>query len=226
MNRLATLQSRARPSFLFGLIIACFMAFGTSVCLADDWIETNAPPQTGSIDALAISPTNSNLWWLATSDEGGQAIYRTDDAGGQWHRLGSGLPPSCGLHNLKLHPDGEHVASIGCPVPHLFLSSDDTRTWHNILVHADLADFFLAPSDPDVIYVTTREYDAGFTGIWRTGDGGATWRRADGGLESPHGLLPIHAQLLPGRCRRSQSAAHAILGWVSLGSAGGVPRSG
>ena len=48
----------------------------------------------------------------------------------------------------------------------------------------------IAPSDPDVIYLAA--YDLG--GLYRSTDGGATWRAASAGLES---LAPLTIAVHP-----------------------------
>jgi hypothetical protein len=140
----------------------------------------------------------------------GNGVYLSKDAGGTWTHVG--LDASRAIARIVVHPGDPataYVAAVGdLWVPRagrgLFKTTDSGRTWKAVLVaqgsdveRAGCGDVVMDPGNPAVLYAAlyarrrtpwsfvsgpeaTDGRDVG--GIFKTEDGGATWRKLGGGL--------------------------------------------
>ena len=162
-----------------------------------------------SIGALAIAPSDPNLIWVGTgeayctrSSHSGDGVYKSTDGGRTWQNMG--LRDSHHIPRIIIHPtnpDVVYVASMG----HLFTpnaergvfkTTDGGQSWQKVLYLNDkvgVIDLVMDPSNPEVLYAATYDkvrlpwhYEAGGpgSGIYKTTDGGRTWKRLSGGLPS------------------------------------------
>jgi len=162
-----------------------------------------------SIGAVAVAPSNANIVWVGTgeaycarSSNSGDGIYRSADAGKTWTNMG--LKDSHHIARLAIHPknpDIVYVAAMG----HLFSNNaergvfrtrDGGRTWDKVLYVNDkigVIDLVMVHSDPNVLYAAMYDkvrlpwhYEMGGpeSAIYKTTDGGKTWKRLTGGLPS------------------------------------------
>lgn len=153
---------------------------------------------TGAVD-LDFSPDNpdeiyASMWraerkpWTIISGgiEGG--IYKSEDGGDNWKKLGGGLPTGIiGKSDLAVsrdNPDRLYVL-FEAPVPKggLYRSEDRGKTFELISTKYELLDrpFYYCnidadPNDADVVYANVQRY-------FKSTDGGETWERRS----SPHG---------------------------------------
>ena len=165
-----------------------------------------------SIGALAIAPSNSDIVWVGTGDASctrsaypGNGVYKSTDAGANWQHMG--LQDSQHIARVVIHPaspDIVYVAAMG----HLFSpneergvfkSTDGGATWKKILYlneRTGAIDLVIDRVHPNTLYAATYECmrhpwrleDGGpASGIYKTTDGGATWKKLAGGL--PEGNL-------------------------------------
>ena len=165
-----------------------------------------------SIGALAIAPSNAEIVWVGTGDASctrsafpGNGIYKSVDGGAKWQHMG--LRDSHHIARIVIHPtnsDIVYVAAMG----HLFStneergvfkSTDGGVTWKKILYINDrtgVIDLAIDRSNPNTLYAVTYECirrpwrleDGGpASGIYKTTDGGAHWRKLAGGL--PAGMI-------------------------------------
>jgi len=162
-----------------------------------------------SIGALAIAPSDPNLIWVGTgeayctrSSHSGDGVYKSTDGGRTWQNMG--LRDAHHIPRIIIHPtnpDVVYVASMG----HLFTpnaergvfkTTDGGQSWQKVLYLNDkvgVIDLVMDPSNPEVLYAATYDkvrlpwhYEAGGpgSGIYKTTDGGRTWKRLSGGLPS------------------------------------------
>jgi photosystem II stability/assembly factor-like uncharacterized protein len=151
---------------------------------------------TGGID-LAFDPTNSSivfaaLWqakrtpWGLESGGPGSGLYRSTDGGSNWKKLsGHGLPEGItGRIGVAVASNGSRVwAMVENEKGGLFRSDDGGDTW--TLVNSErqyrqrafyYTHVFADPHSPDGFYVLN-------TGMYRSNDGGKTFRA----IRTPHG---------------------------------------
>lgn len=165
----------------------------------------NQPVST--FGSLAIAPSNPSVIWVGTGEQNnrqstswGNGVYRSDDAGRTWRHLG--LERTRHIGRVLVHPsnpDVAYVAALGdlwAPSRErgVFKTSDGGRTWEHVLVVDTLTgvvDLEMDPSDPDVLYAAAYQrlrrawgFNGGGpgSGIFKTSDGGRTWRRIEAGL--------------------------------------------
>jgi len=160
-----------------------------------------------SIGDVAINPDDANIVWVGTgeansrqSSSWGDGIYKSTDGGKTWKHMG--LRESHHIGRIVVNPidtDIVYVAALG----HLwgpnaergvFMTSDGGVTWKNVLsLNGDTGavDLAMDPLNPKTLYAAMyqrRRTGWGFngggpgSGIFKTTDGGRTWRKLTNGL--------------------------------------------
>ena len=163
---------------------------------------------TGSIGAIAVAPSNPDIIYVG-SGEGlqrpdlstGDGIYKSGDGGRTWVHLG--LREGQQIPQIAIDPrspDRLFVAVLGHPYgPNeergVFRSIDGGATFQKVLYKdADTGaiDVVLDPSNPDIVYAAlwearqgpweNGEFSGPGSGLYKSTDGGATWRALTRGL--------------------------------------------
>jgi hypothetical protein len=153
--------------------------------------------------SIQLDPADPNRMYIAISAAG---TFRTDDGGESWTPKNQGVAadffpepdnfPEVGqcVHKLLLHPERPDRLwqQNHCGV---YRSDDRGDTWERLEGNGLPSGFgfplALDPSDPDVAYVIPEEGAENRVtpdsrlGVYRTGDGGATWELASDGLPEP-----------------------------------------
>ena len=162
-----------------------------------------------STGAIAIDPTDSNVIWLGTGENTsqrsvgwGDGVYKSLDGGRSWRN--TGLHTSEHIGRILIDPrdpDVVYAAAMGglwAPGGDrgLFKTTDGGDSWFPVLELSDntgIADVHLDPRDPDVLYAVAfqRRRHVGIlvaggpeSGVWKSTDGGDSWRDITGGLPS------------------------------------------
>ncbi len=165
-----------------------------------------------SIGSIAVDPSNPQTIWVGTGESWarnsvsvGTGVYRSRDGGDNWEAIG--LPDSEHVSRLVIHPkDGNTV--YACALGHLWSSNtergvykttDGGKTWNKILFRNEstgCAEMAMDPQDSNVLYAAmwdVRREPWNFRsggpggGLFKSTDGGATWRELRKGL--PEGDL-------------------------------------
>ena len=163
---------------------------------------------TASVGAIAVAPANPNVVYVG-SGEGlhrpdlsvGDGIYKSTDAGKTWTHLG--LRDGQQIAQLAVDPknaDRLFVAVAGHPYgPNVergvFRSVDGGKTFEKVLYRDEnvgASDVQIDPSDPAIVYAAlwdSREgpwengiFNGDKGGIFKSVDGGKTWRQLIKGL--------------------------------------------
>jgi photosystem II stability/assembly factor-like uncharacterized protein len=184
----------------------------------DDYGRTWQPifdqATTGSIGDIAVSETNPNIMYVG-SGEGlhrpdlgvGDGIFKSEDAGRTWKHVGLSDVQQVG--RVVVHPANPEVvlvAAMGHPYGPseergVFRTTDGGRTWEKVLyidrnTGAGQVEFDV--TNPDVVYASLwnhREapwengsFSGPNSGMYKSTDGGTTWRKLGGGLPDGTGL--------------------------------------
>ena len=172
--------------------------------------------ETGSIGSIRVAPSNPDIVYVGTGSDGirsnvigGRGAYRSDDAGGTWTRIG--LVEMGQIGAIEIHPtnpDVAYAAALGnawakSPERGVYRTRDGGRSWDQVLFTSDSVgaiDLELNVANPDEIYaamwrgqrlpwtiISGMEASGRENGIWKSTDGGDTWRLVTEGL--PAGLI-------------------------------------
>ena len=165
---------------------------------------------TGSIGAIAVAPSDPNIVYVG-SGEGlyrpdlsvGDGIYKSTDAGATWTHLG--LRDGQQISTMAVDPRDPNrlfVAVAGHPYgPNpergIYRSTDGGQTFQKVLSKDENIggnDVEIDPFDPNIVYATlwearegpweNGEFSGTNAGIFKSTDGGKSWRQLAGGLPS------------------------------------------
>jgi photosystem II stability/assembly factor-like uncharacterized protein len=162
-----------------------------------------------SIGCITMDPNNPNVIWVGTGENNnqrsvayGDGIYKSEDGGNSWQHMG--LKESEHIGRIIVDPrnsDVVYVAAIG-PLwseggdRGLYKTTDGGETWEAVLTideHTGVTDIQMDPRNPDVLYAAAYQrrrhvftYIGGGpgSGIYKSTDGGANWKKVNSGLPS------------------------------------------
>lgn len=165
-----------------------------------------------TIGDIAIAPSDPSVVWVGTgepnnrqSSSWGDGIYKSLDAGKTWKKMGLGATHHIG--RIVIHPSNPEVVYAAAqghlwgpnPERGVYKSSDGGKTWSQVLKMNDdtgVSDIAMDPQSPDTLYAAAyerRRTPFGFNGggpgsaIYKTSDGGATWKKLTKGLPYENG---------------------------------------
>jgi len=160
-----------------------------------------------SVGCLAIDPSNTNVVWAGTGENNsqralgyGDGVYKTEDGGKSWKNMG--LKTSRQIGKILIDPresDIVYVAAEGSVwgpggERGLYKTTDGGKTWKAIKIISEntgASDMVMDPRDPDVLYVSfhqrrrhvfTKINGGPESAIYKTTDGGETWKKLKSGL--------------------------------------------
>ncbi len=160
-----------------------------------------------SIGCLGVDPGNPNVIWVGTGEDVGgrhvgygDGIYRSDDGGKSWQNMG--LADSEHISRIIVSADDSDVIYVAAQGPlwrkggdrGFFKSSDGGKSWKKTLGDDDwtgVTDIVVDPRDPNRVYAATWQHHRNVaaymgggpkTAIYRSDDGGESWKKLEGGL--------------------------------------------
>jgi photosystem II stability/assembly factor-like uncharacterized protein len=209
---------------------------GGGVWVSKDGATTWKPvfdKQPMSIGAIRISPADPKTVWVGTGESWvrnsvgvGAGIFRTSDGGDSWEAKGlEKTERIAGIVIDPAHPDTVLVAAMGAlwnasPDRGVYRTLDGGKTWARVLYVDDVtgaADLAMDPQEPRTIYASMWQFrrkawtfssGGPGSGLYKSTDGGATWRRLSGGLpDGPLGRIGI--AISPARPNRLYASVEA-----------------
>ncbi len=160
-----------------------------------------------SIGCVTIDPNNHNVIWVGTGENNsqrsvsfGDGIYKSLDGGQSWTNMG--LEESEHIGRIVVDSRDSDVVWVAAMGPlwrsggdrGLYKTTDGGATWERVLYISNdtgVAEVWLDPRDPDVVYATSYQRRRH---VWtlinggpesafhKSTDGGKTWREIDKGL--------------------------------------------
>jgi photosystem II stability/assembly factor-like uncharacterized protein len=177
---------------------------------ATTWVPVFDQGPSTSIGDVTVAPSNPNIVWVGTgeanifrSSQAGIGVYKSVDAGKTWRHMG--LSDTYTIPRIVIHPanpDIVYVAASGHEWTAnadrgVYKTTDGGKTWQKTLYVDDKTgaiDLVMDPADPNTLYAATwqrvrlkwndpRNFpDYAGSGVYRTTDGGKTWKPIDAGL--------------------------------------------
>jgi photosystem II stability/assembly factor-like uncharacterized protein len=186
-----------------------------------NWVPLFDREPTGSIGAIAVAGSNPDILYVG-SGAGiirpdlavGDGVYKSTDAGATWIHLG--LRDSQMIANIAVDPTNPNrlfVAALGHPYgPNeergIFRSTDGGKTFDKVLykdAYTSGNDVRIDPKNPDIVYaalwqqqqsfIEGPEFGAPHGGIFKSTDGGITWKQLTDGL--PVGVIEANLAIAP-----------------------------
>jgi photosystem II stability/assembly factor-like uncharacterized protein len=164
-----------------------------------------------SIGDITVAPSNPEIVWVGTGESNprnsvswGNGVYKSVDGGDTWKHMG--LENSFQIGAVEIHPENPDIVYVGAlgrlwgtnEERGLYKTTDGGETWARVLYVDDktgVIDMRMHPEQPDTLIVATydRQRDRFDTndpaqkwgdgsGLWKTTDGGATWKQLSEGL--------------------------------------------
>ena len=161
-----------------------------------------------SIGAIAVADSNHNVIYVGTGEacirgniSYGNGVYKSTDGGKTWTNIG--LKDTQHIGAIIIHPRNPDIALVAA-LGHaygpnaergVFRTTDGGKTWEKVLYKDDKTgaiDVVFDPNNPNVLFAALYEVQrtpwslssgGPGSGLYRSVDGGATWKRLEG-----HGL--------------------------------------
>jgi len=179
--------------------------------ISDDYFNV------GTIGAIAVAESDSNVIYVGTGEapirgvttSQGDGMYKSTDAGATWTHIG--LPNAGQIARVIVHPEDSDLVYVGVqgriwgPSKErgVYRSKDGGETWEAVLQvdnETGATDLSMDPTNPRIIYAAMWEHGrkpwfikSGGTagGIFKSSDGGDTWKKLSGGLPEMIGKIGL-----------------------------------
>ena len=185
---------------------------------ATTWSPIFDKEGTSAIGSVAVAPSDPNILYVGTGEvclrgniSHGDGIYKSLDAGKTWKNVGLHDSRAIGAVIINpRNPDIVFVAALGHPYgPNaergVFRTLDGGKTWEKVLYkdeNTGAVDVVFDPNNANILFAalwqvhrTPYSLDSGGpgSGLYRSNDGGATWKHLEGeGLpKGPLGKIGI-----------------------------------
>jgi len=160
-----------------------------------------------SIGCVAIDPKNPFVIWVGTGENNsqrsvgyGDGVYRSEDGGKSWKKVG--LEKSEHVGRILIHPKDPATVYVAAQGPlwaaggdrGLYKTADGGKTWKDVLTVSEntgVTDVVMDPRDPEVLiaaayqrrrHVWTLINGGPESALYKSTDGGASWRKLSTGL--------------------------------------------
>lgn len=182
-----------------------------------NWMNISDKFFGGSIGAVAVAPSDETIIYVGEGEhtmrgnvsEGLEGIWRTDDGGKNWKNLG--LKDGRHIIRIVIHPKNPDIVWAAV-MGHLFgpneergvfKTIDGGKTWKKVLYvnnQTGCSELVMEPGNPMVLYAgtwrvirTPHSMESGGTGsgLWKSTDGGETWKNISEARGLPNGTWGI-----------------------------------
>ncbi|MFP4081519.1 MAG: VPS10 domain-containing protein [Candidatus Aminicenantes bacterium] len=174
--------------------------------ISDGFFDSN------SIGAIDVADCDPNVIYVGTGQStirgnvsAGAGIYKSTDKGKTWSHVG--LRKAGQISSIIIHPKNPDIVYAGVvghafgpnPERGVFRTGDGGKTWDKIFYVSDktgIADMVMDPNNPRILYASAWTVErkpwtiisgSRECGLFKTKDGGETWKKLTNGL--PDGLV-------------------------------------
>lgn len=171
-----------------------------------NWNSVFEEQSSLGIGDVELAPSDPNIIYLGTGENlkkprnftlPGTGMYRSDDAGLTWNKIG--LEDSWSIAEIEIHPTNPDIVFV-CVLGHLWSKNPNRglyrtmnggKTWEHVLYKDDMTganEVVISPTNPQIMYSSLWEVYPGISGknsgIYKSIDGGTTWTQCTNGLPS------------------------------------------
>ena len=171
---------------------------------------------------VAVDPRNPNVYWVGTGEKNesrstysGTGVFRTTDGGKTWTHMG--LADTQRIARIVVSPRDSNTVWVAAQGPlytdsdarGVYMTTDGGKTWKKTLYvdeQTGASDLAIHPRNPKILYAGMWQKDRKAWkntpngpngGVYRSEDGGVTWKKLTGGLPSGDGLGRIGLAVTP-----------------------------
>ncbi|MBS9461117.1 glycosyl hydrolase [Flagellimonas sp. 389] len=173
--------------------------------------------EMGSVGAVAVSRSSTNIVYVGMGEHAprgvmtsyGDGVYKSIDAGKTWQHIG--LKETQHIARILIHPTNPDIVFVAAQGalygPNkergIFKTIDGGKTWKNVLFVNNLtgcSELSMDANFPDILYATMWEHQrkpevvisgGGGSGVYKSVDGGETWKKIEKGLPKEKGKMAI-----------------------------------
>jgi len=158
-----------------------------------------------SIGCVALDPTNPSVVWVGSGENNnqrsvsyGDGVYKSENGGKTWKNMG--LKNSEHIANVVVDPTDPNIVYVAAYGPvwsdggdrGVYKSTDGGETWNNVKsvsAYTGCNNLIMDPRNPKVLYAAFHQrqrkvytYIGGGpeSAVFKTTDGGATWKKLEG----------------------------------------------
>jgi len=162
-----------------------------------------------STSTIKIDPNNHHILWLGTGENNhqrdlgyGNGVYKSTDGGKSWKNMG--LKESFHIGNIIINPQDSNIVFVAAEGSvwgpggdrGLYKTVDGGKTWKRVLKISEntgVNNIVMDPKNPDILYATSeqrrRHVNTHISGgpeskVYKSEDGGETWKKIMKGLPS------------------------------------------
>lgn len=160
-----------------------------------------------SIGCVSLDPSNPSVVWVGSGENNnqrsvayGDGVYKSEDGGKSWKNMG--LKNSEHISEVIIHPTDPNIIYVAAYGPvwseggerGVYKSTDGGTTWANVKsvsAYTGCNDLVMDPRNPNILYAAFHQrmrkvftYIGGGpeSAIFKSTDGGTTWKKLEGGL--------------------------------------------
>lgn len=173
---------------------------------------------TISIGDIALAPSNPDVIWVGTGESNvrnsvsfGDGVYKSTDGGANWQHMG--LRNSERISAIAIHPQNPDIVYVGA-LGHafgpnedrgVFMTTDGGKTWTKTLYldrEHGVSDLDIDLTNPNILYAGmwsferkpwTHRSGGENGGVFKSIDGGRTWKKITNGLPKLLGRIGIRS---------------------------------
>ena len=174
--------------------------------------------KVGTIGAVAVAESDPNVLYVGTGEapirgvttSHGDGMWKSTDTGASWKHIG--LEKAGQIAKIQIHPTNADIAVVAVqgqiwgPSDErgVYRTIDGGVSWKQVLKvgpETGATDVVMDPSNPRILYAAMWQHGrtpwfikSGGTegGIFKSTDGGDSWKKLEGGLPNVIGLSLIH----------------------------------